>query len=122
MADTTVIRDKILGGWLGRIAGNMPGKPIERGDHWTRELIERYLPHGRPPAHRLHPGARSAATIPPQWTDPLDDRVRSAMFGFDGARISNLAQRTARVVPKGDWLCDIAWRTSPPANADHRAA
>jgi len=35
--------DKILGGWLGRIAGNMLGKPVERGDHWTRERIDRYL-------------------------------------------------------------------------------
>ena len=37
------LADKILGGWLGRIAGNMLGKPVERGDHWTRERIDRYL-------------------------------------------------------------------------------
>lgn len=35
--------DRILGGWLGRIAGNMLGKPVERGDHWTRERIDAYL-------------------------------------------------------------------------------
>ncbi|MER6998744.1 ADP-ribosylglycohydrolase family protein [Streptomyces sp. NPDC000410] len=35
--------DRILGGWLGRIAGNMLGKPIERGDYWTRDRIDRYL-------------------------------------------------------------------------------
>ncbi|WP_093798254.1 ADP-ribosylglycohydrolase family protein [Streptomyces sp. Wb2n-11] len=35
--------DRILGGWLGRIAGNMLGKPVERGDHWTRARIDRYL-------------------------------------------------------------------------------
>ncbi|MEV6314445.1 ADP-ribosylglycohydrolase family protein [Streptomyces sp. NPDC051776] len=38
-----VLDDKILGGWLGRIAGNMLGKPVERGDHWTRQRIDRYL-------------------------------------------------------------------------------
>ncbi|WP_243766930.1 ADP-ribosylglycohydrolase family protein [Streptomyces sp. GC420] len=38
-----------------------------------------------------------AAAIPPQWTRPLQDRVRSAVFGFDGARISELAARTVRL-------------------------
>ncbi|WP_280117731.1 ADP-ribosylglycohydrolase family protein [Streptomyces ficellus] len=36
-------RDRVLGGWSGRIAGNMLGKPVERGDYWTRERIDRYL-------------------------------------------------------------------------------
>ncbi|MET8681072.1 ADP-ribosylglycohydrolase family protein [Streptomyces sp. NPDC004647] len=40
---TADLDDRILGGWLGRIAGNMLGKPVERGDHWTRERIDRYL-------------------------------------------------------------------------------
>ncbi|MFD7132161.1 ADP-ribosylglycohydrolase family protein [Streptomyces sp. NPDC059894] len=35
--------DRVLGGWLGRIAGNMLGKPVEQGDVWTRERIDRYL-------------------------------------------------------------------------------
>ncbi|WP_128379923.1 ADP-ribosylglycohydrolase family protein [Streptomyces cavernae] len=35
--------DRVLGGWLGRIAGNMLGKPVEQGDHWTRERIDHYL-------------------------------------------------------------------------------
>jgi ADP-ribosylglycohydrolase len=35
-----------------------------------------------------------ADRIPPQWTEPLHDRVRSALFGFDGVRISDLAART----------------------------
>jgi ADP-ribosylglycohydrolase len=34
---------RILGGWLGRIAGNMLGKPVEQGDLWTRDRIGRYL-------------------------------------------------------------------------------
>ena len=38
-----------------------------------------------------------AAGIPPHWTDPLEDRVRSALFGFDGISISELAARTTRV-------------------------
>jgi ADP-ribosylglycohydrolase len=37
------LADRVLGGWLGRIAGNMLGKPVERGDHWTRERIDHYL-------------------------------------------------------------------------------
>ncbi|MFJ5772980.1 ADP-ribosylglycohydrolase family protein [Streptomyces sp. NPDC093094] len=43
-------------------------------------------------------GARG---IPPQWTDPLEDTVRSAVFGFDGVRISELAGRTLRLVGSG---------------------
>ncbi|MEU6096300.1 ADP-ribosylglycohydrolase family protein [Streptomyces sp. NPDC047079] len=39
----TDLPDRILGGWLGRIAGNMLGKPVEQGDVWTRDRIERYL-------------------------------------------------------------------------------
>ncbi|MEV6104003.1 ADP-ribosylglycohydrolase family protein [Streptomyces sp. NPDC051940] len=35
--------DRVYGGWLGRIAGNMLGKPVENGDHWTRDRIDRYL-------------------------------------------------------------------------------
>ncbi|MFI1937278.1 ADP-ribosylglycohydrolase family protein [Streptomyces purpureus] len=37
------LADRILGGWTGRIAGNMLGKPVERGEHWTPERIDRYL-------------------------------------------------------------------------------
>ncbi|MFI6289848.1 ADP-ribosylglycohydrolase family protein [Streptomyces sp. NPDC051018] len=39
----TELTNRILGGWLGRIAGNMLGKPVERGEYWTRERIDRYL-------------------------------------------------------------------------------
>ncbi|MBC9713308.1 ADP-ribosylglycohydrolase family protein [Streptomyces sp. TRM66268-LWL] len=42
MTDTD-LSDRILGGWLGRIAGNMLGKPVERGDYWTRQRIDAYL-------------------------------------------------------------------------------
>lgn len=42
-AEDAALRDRILGGWLGRIAGNMLGKPVEQGEHWTRDRIDRYL-------------------------------------------------------------------------------
>jgi ADP-ribosylglycohydrolase len=35
--------DKVLGGWLGRVAGNMLGKPVENGDHWTPDHLRSYL-------------------------------------------------------------------------------
>lgn len=37
------LRDRTLGGWLGRCAGNNLGKPVENGDHWTAEHLRRYL-------------------------------------------------------------------------------
>jgi ADP-ribosylglycohydrolase len=37
------LHDRILGGWLGRIAGNNLGKPVEDGDHWTSAHLEDYL-------------------------------------------------------------------------------
>lgn len=35
--------DQIHAGWLGRIAGNMLGKPVENGKVWTRERLDGYL-------------------------------------------------------------------------------
>ncbi|MDN4610037.1 ADP-ribosylglycohydrolase family protein [Arthrobacter burdickii] len=37
------LHDRILGGWLGRIAGCNLGKPIESGDYWTSDRIRSYL-------------------------------------------------------------------------------
>lgn len=39
-----------------------------------------------------------AEAVPSQWKDPLEDTVRSAVFGFDGVRISELASRTVALV------------------------
>lgn len=39
--------------------------------------------------------------LPARWVKPLDDRMRSALFGFDGSRISDLAARTARLAGTG---------------------
>src|SRR5690606_7459986 len=41
--DPGVLDDRILGGWLGRIAGCNVGKPVENGDHWTSEHLRDYL-------------------------------------------------------------------------------
>jgi ADP-ribosylglycohydrolase len=38
-----------------------------------------------------------AGSLPAHWTDPFEDRIRSALFGFDGVRITDLAARTARI-------------------------
>lgn len=35
--------DKVHAAWLGRIIGCNLGKPVEWGDHWTVDHIERYL-------------------------------------------------------------------------------
>jgi ADP-ribosylglycohydrolase len=50
-----------------------------------------------------------AAKIPPNWTDPLQDTLRSALFGFDGSRISDLADRTIKVAD------DLANAGAPPS-------
>jgi ADP-ribosylglycohydrolase len=38
-----------------------------------------------------------SAALPAHWTDPLNDRIRSAISGFDNSRISDLAERTLQV-------------------------
>jgi ADP-ribosylglycohydrolase len=35
-----------------------------------------------------------AGALPGRWIEPLGDRVRSALFGFDGVRLTDLAERT----------------------------
>jgi ADP-ribosylglycohydrolase len=37
------------------------------------------------------------AALPARWVDPLSDRIRSALFGYDNTRISDLAVRTVRL-------------------------
>lgn len=37
------VADRILGGWLGRIAGCNLGKPVEQGEVWTSARIRSYL-------------------------------------------------------------------------------
>jgi hypothetical protein len=42
-----------------------------------------------------------AAAVPPRFTEPLHDRTRSAVFGYDNSRISELARRTMRLIDDG---------------------
>jgi ADP-ribosylglycohydrolase len=39
-----------------------------------------------------------AGALPGRWVDPLNDLVRSAILGFDGSSVSDLAARTFRLV------------------------
>ncbi len=43
---------------------------------------------------------RGAGALPPKWTRPLDDRIRSSMGSFDNARLSDLAGRTVTAMRK----------------------
>jgi ADP-ribosylglycohydrolase len=36
--------------------------------------------------------------LPGRWVEPLNDRVRSAVMGFDNSKIFDLAERTLRLV------------------------
>ncbi|GLF98019.1 ADP-ribosylglycohydrolase family protein [Streptomyces yaizuensis] len=80
----TELSDRILGGWLGRIAGNMLGKPVERGDHWTRERIDRYLrrtdalpltDYLPPPPADAQPGEFE---LRPEWPQCVRGRIRGS--------------------------------------------
>jgi ADP-ribosylglycohydrolase len=42
-----------------------------------------------------------AAKLPPHFIKPLQDRTRSAVFGYDNSRISDLARRTASLAERG---------------------
>jgi hypothetical protein len=41
------------------------------------------------------------ASLPAHLIDPLEDRTRSAVFGFDNSSISELAARTTRLAMSG---------------------
>ncbi|NBE52710.1 ADP-ribosylglycohydrolase family protein [Streptomyces boluensis] len=74
-----VLVDRIHGGWLGRIAGNMLGKPVEQGETWTRPRIDRYLRRADalPLTDYLpepaDPG--DAADLRPEWRDCVRGRI-----------------------------------------------
>ncbi|MEU6367326.1 ADP-ribosylglycohydrolase family protein [Streptomyces sp. NPDC046931] len=90
------LRDRILGGWLGRIAGNMLGKPVERGEVWTRDRIDRYLRRaGALPLtdYLPEPATESEALdLRPEWRQCVrgrihgscrDDDIDYAILGLD---------------------------------------
>lgn len=48
-------------------------------------------------AGSVYGALHGATALPSAWTDPLGDLVRSAIVGYDNARISDLAERTLRL-------------------------
>ncbi|MEV7391437.1 ADP-ribosylglycohydrolase family protein [Streptomyces sp. NPDC091215] len=91
-----ILADRVLGGWLGRIAGNMLGKPVERGDLWTRERIDGYLRRsGALPLTDYLPepvDETDALALRPEWRQCVrgrihgscrDDDVDYAILGLD---------------------------------------
>ncbi|MFF9281462.1 ADP-ribosylglycohydrolase family protein [Streptomyces griseosporeus] len=74
------LADRVLGGWLGRIAGNMLGKPVEQGEVWTRDRIDRYLRRAgalpltdylpAPP-----PGYDDGPPLRPEWRQCVRGRI-----------------------------------------------
>ncbi|MFJ3223675.1 ADP-ribosylglycohydrolase family protein [Streptomyces sp. NPDC086783] len=74
--------DRVLGGWLGRIAGNMLGKPVEQGDHWTRERIDRYLRRaGALPLTDYLPEPADESTalaLRPEWRQCVRGRIHGS--------------------------------------------
>ncbi|MET9372100.1 ADP-ribosylglycohydrolase family protein [Streptomyces griseoflavus] len=88
MTATTAVRtesglaDRVLGGWLGRIAGNMLGKPVEQGEVWTRERIDRYLRRADalPLTDYLPepPSESEARDLRPEWRACVRGRVRGS--------------------------------------------
>ncbi|NEA86337.1 ADP-ribosylglycohydrolase family protein [Streptomyces sp. SID7958] len=76
------LADRILGGWLGRIAGNMLGKPVEQGEVWTRDRIDRYLrsADALPLTDYLPepPGESEAALLRPEWRACVRGRVHGS--------------------------------------------
>ncbi|MEU9981002.1 ADP-ribosylglycohydrolase family protein [Streptomyces sp. NPDC050856] len=79
------LTDRILGGWSGRVAGNMLGKPVERGDYWTRERIDRYLrATGALPLTDYLPGPPPDALgferfeLRPEWRECVRGRIHGS--------------------------------------------
>ncbi|MFE1287811.1 ADP-ribosylglycohydrolase family protein [Streptomyces sp. NPDC058751] len=118
----TDLDDRVLGGWLGRIAGNMLGKPVEQGDHWTRDRIDRYLRQaGALPLTDYLPGPADDGDggefeLRPEWRDCVrgrihgscrDDDVDYAILGLDLLETYGFSFSTEQV---GDlWLMRLPY-------------
>ncbi|MEV5169901.1 ADP-ribosylglycohydrolase family protein [Streptomyces flaveolus] len=76
------LADRVHGGWLGRIAGNMLGKPVEQGEVWTRERIDRYLRRAAAlPLTDYLPepaDADEAAVMRPEWRSCVRGRIHGS--------------------------------------------
>lgn len=116
-----VFADRVLGGWLGRIAGNMLGKPVEQGEVWTRGRIDGYLRRaGALPLTDYLPEPATeedAALLRPEWRDCVrgrvhgscrDDDVDYAVLGLDLLETHGFGFSTEQV---GDlWLLRLPYR------------
>ena len=114
------LADRILGGWLGRIAGNMLGKPVEQGEVWTRERIDRYLRRAAAlPLDDYLPGPLTEGDrrdLRPEWRSCVrgrvhgscrDDDVDYAILGLDLLETHGFAFTTEQV---GDlWLLRLPY-------------
>ena len=112
--------DRVLGGWLGRIAGNMLGKPVEQGDHWTRDRIADYLRrNGALPLTDYMPAPSTEAdglALRPEWPSCVrgrihgscrDDDVDYAILGLHLLETHGFAFSTEQV---GDlWLTRLPY-------------
>ncbi|MFD0546519.1 ADP-ribosylglycohydrolase family protein [Streptomyces mexicanus] len=85
VSSRTDLADRVLGGWLGRIAGNMLGKPIEQGEVWTRDRIDRYLRRAAAlPLTDYLPEPEPAGTgqdlpeLRPEWRACVRGRIRGS--------------------------------------------
>ncbi|MDX3118674.1 MULTISPECIES: ADP-ribosylglycohydrolase family protein [Streptomyces] len=120
VGDGPELADRVLGGWLGRIAGNMLGKPVERGDVWTRERIDRYLRRaGALPLTDYLPEPsddEDARLLRPEWRSCVrgrvhgscrDDDVDYAILGLDLLETHGFGFSTEQV---GDlWLLRLPY-------------
>ncbi len=120
MGDGPELADRVLGGWLGRIAGNMLGKPVERGEVWTRERIDRYLRRADalPLTDYLPEPAddEDARLLRPEWRSCVrgrvhgscrDDDVDYAILGLDLLETHGFGFSTEQV---GDlWLLRLPY-------------
>ncbi|MFJ7159054.1 ADP-ribosylglycohydrolase family protein [Streptomyces sp. NPDC101118] len=119
------LADRIHGGWLGRIAGNMLGKPVERGDHWTRARIDRYLRRAGalpledylpPPSALTPPGEPGEFELRPEWGACVrgaihgscrDDDVDYALLGLGLLERHGTAFTTEQVGER--WLLSLPY-------------
>jgi ADP-ribosylglycohydrolase len=114
------LADRVLGGWLGRIAGNMLGKPVEQGEVWTRERIDRWLRRADAlPLTDYLPepvDEEDALLLRPEWRDCVrgrvhgscrDDDVDYAILGLDLLETHGFGFSTEQV---GDlWLSRLPY-------------
>ncbi|KUO12912.1 ADP-ribosylglycohydrolase family protein [Streptomyces sp. DSM 15324] len=114
------LADRVLGGWLGRIAGNMLGKPVEQGEVWTRERIDGYLRRaGALPLTDYLPEPATEedrGRLRPEWRSCVrgrvhgscrDDDIDYAILGLDLLERHGFAFTTEQV---GDlWLLRLPY-------------